>query len=99
MATADESAAPSADWTTIDSVTSGTETLIVVSGELDLLLHDELRAALSSASQTNLTVDLTHVSFIDVPTIALHARAPETRVGAGRRTAIVNCQPQVRRVF
>lgn len=73
--------------------------MIVVSGELDLGRHDELLAALSPAEQSNLTVDFTDVPFVDVSTSALLARAAERRLASGWRTVIVNCQPQVRRVF
>src|SRR3954453_388347 len=81
------------------SVSGGDDLLIIVSGELDLVRHDDLRAAMATAAQSNLTMDFADVSFVDVSTITLLACAAERRLASGWRTVIVNCQPQVRRVF
>jgi len=85
--------------TALHSVSCGADLLIVVSGELDLVRHDDLRAALAAAAQSNVTMDFADVAFVDVSTITLLALAAERRLASGWRTGIVNCQPQVRRVF
>src|SRR3954451_20262750 len=83
----------------LHSVSCGADMLIIVSGELDIVRHDEIHAALATAAQSNVTLDFTDVSFVDVSTITLLAGAAERRLAGGWRTRIVNCQPQVRRVF
>lgn len=83
----------------IDSVVCGSEMLIVVSGELDFALHDELRVALANAAQLDLTIDLADVSFVDVASITLFDRAAADRSTAGHRTVIVSCPPPARRLF
>ena len=83
----------------MDTVVWGDEMLIGPAGELDLAMHDRLRAALASAAQLNLTIDFAEVRFVDVATITLFVRAASQRTAAGHRTVIINCPPQVRRVF
>src|SRR4051794_14691849 len=83
----------------LHSVSCGADMLIILAGELDLVRHDDLRAAMATAAQSNLTMDFADVSFVDVSTITLLACAAERRLASGWRTVIVNCQPQVRRVF
>lgn len=83
----------------IASVRCETETLLVLTGELDLVLRDELRAAITSAGNDHLVIDLGAVSFVDVSTITLLATACGERAVAGRRTLLLNAQPAVRRVF
>ena len=83
----------------IASVRCETETLRVLTGELDLVLRDQLRAAIAAAGDDSLVIDLGAVSFVDVSTITLLATASAERTAAGRRTVLLNAQPAVRRVF
>lgn len=83
----------------VQSVVCAGEMLLVARGELDLVVHDELHAALAHADRLNLTVDLADVTFMDVATITLFARSAARRLEAGRRTVLVNCSPPLRRVF
>jgi anti-anti-sigma factor len=83
----------------IDSVRCGAETLILAAGELDLVVRDELRAAVEAAAGGELVLDLGAVSFVDVSTITLLAMAAAQRSADGLVTFVMNPQPQVRQVF
>ncbi len=83
----------------IASVRCYPETLLVLTGELDLVVRDELRAAIEAAGDDQLVVDLGAVTFVDVSTITLLASAAAERAAAGRRTILLDAQPHVRRVF
>jgi anti-anti-sigma factor len=79
----------------------GGASCISVSGEFDMALADEYRAALDAALETDepLLVDLHSCTFIDSTGIALVIRAFQLAERFNLRFALVASGPQVRRVL
>lgn len=76
----------------------GSDTVIVVCGEIDIATADELASPLRDAVHS-VIVDLSGVMFCDSSGLAILARAHDKLEDIGHRLVIVGAQPNVRRVF
>lgn len=77
-------------------------TVLVVSGELDLVSSPELEAALQrieSSEPRLLILDLRLVDFMDSAGLSVVVRANQRAQSAGTRFGLVNGAPQVQRLL
>jgi anti-anti-sigma factor len=77
-------------------------TTLLVTGEIDLAVADDLRIALDeacAATRTALLIDLYGVDFCDSSGVAQFVRAAQTCAEAGVDCYFTNASPIVQRVF
>jgi anti-sigma B factor antagonist len=70
---------------------------LIAAGEIDMLTAPELAAALESGSYEG--VDLRRVSFLDVSGLRVLLNAARSAQAEGRRFAVANPSPMIRRLL
>lgn len=86
----------------IDTQKTSDATRIVVCGEVDVSNAAEMRGAIEAALATNpasLEIDLSDVAYIDSTGIGVLVGAAHSAAEAGGSFAVLNPQPNVKRVL
>ena len=92
-------------WSTglpsVSYVVADDEVLITLSGAVDAMCRETLKAALYVAmvSARNVTLDCDELAFVDVGTVMLLARTADHLADRGRALHLVNPRPGVRRLL